>query len=134
MRSKTRPSGLWAFHRRFRGPGPSAPDFADVTHASIGEVKLTIIRRTMRWRFVRLLRRCESCQRECTCGCQWIQHMSRRGITEWLPGWVRNKWRNSNKTPVANKTLWQKLLEMVRRHRKIEWSWVKARSGILLNE
>jgi ribonuclease HI len=58
----------------------------------------------------------------------------KKGLAQWFPGWVRNNWRNSNKAPVANKTLWQKSLEMVGRHRKIEWSWMKAHSGILLNE
>jgi hypothetical protein len=58
----------------------------------------------------------------------------KKRITEWLPGWTRNNWRNSNGAAVANKTLWQALLGMVGRMRKIKWSWVKAQSGILLNE
>jgi ribonuclease HI len=58
----------------------------------------------------------------------------KKRITELLPNWVRNGWRNSKKAAVANKTLWQKLFEMVGRHRMVEWSWVKDHSRILLNE
>jgi ribonuclease HI len=52
----------------------------------------------------------------------------KKGIAEWLPGWVRDH------SKVPDRTLWQKLLEMVGRHRKIEWSWVNSHSGIMLNE
>jgi ribonuclease HI len=58
----------------------------------------------------------------------------KKGFTEWLPEWIRNNWRNSKGAAVANKTLWQALLGMVGWMRKIEWSWMKAHSGILLNE
>jgi hypothetical protein len=47
---------------------------------------------------------------------------------------LQRHWRNSMSAAVANKTLWQALLEMVGRMRKIEWWWMKAHSGILLNE
>jgi hypothetical protein len=35
---------------------------------------------------------------------------------------------------VSNKTLWQKLVEVCQQHSRIEWSWVKAHSGIVLSE
>jgi ribonuclease HI len=57
----------------------------------------------------------------------------KKGITEWLPKWVRNHWRNSNGAPVANKSLWDALVEVVKQTRKVEWTLVKGHSGILLN-
>jgi hypothetical protein len=36
--------------------------------------------------------------------------------------------------PVANKSLWQQLIDVVKTHERVEWSSVKAHSGIVLNE
>jgi hypothetical protein len=35
---------------------------------------------------------------------------------------------------VANKSLWEKLIAMVKSMKRVEWSWVKAHNGTLLNE
>jgi hypothetical protein len=51
-----------------------------------------------------------------------------------MPKWKKNGWRNSKKAGVANKSLWLALDAAVDRHRRIEFTWVKARSGILHNE
>ena len=32
-----------------------------------------------------------------------------KGMTEWLPGWIRKNWINSKKEPVLNRDLWEKL-------------------------
>jgi ribonuclease HI len=42
----------------------------------------------------------------------------KNGITEWFPGWIRNYWRNSKGAAVANKSLWQALMNAVSRMRK----------------
>lgn len=34
------------------------------------------------------------------------------GMNEWVSGWVRRGWKKSNKKPVENKELWQKLLSL----------------------
>jgi ribonuclease HI len=39
----------------------------------------------------------------------------KKGITEWLPNWIRNGWRNSQGAAVANKSLWQALIHAVSR-------------------
>ncbi|MCP8352470.1 ribonuclease HI [Candidatus Synchoanobacter obligatus] len=57
----------------------------------------------------------------------------RRGMIEWLPGWVRNNWRNSQKKPVKNQDLWQMLVAEADKH-EIEWHWVKGHSGHVENE
>jgi ribonuclease HI len=61
---------------------------------------------------------------------QYVQN----GITEWIHGWKRNGWKNSKKAPVANKTLWMQLDSEIARHRPVEFSWVKAHSGIVHHE
>jgi ribonuclease HI len=57
----------------------------------------------------------------------------KRGITEWIMGWQRNGWINSQKKPVKNADLWQALLKACERH-KIEWKWVKGHNGDAGNE
>jgi len=56
-----------------------------------------------------------------------------KGMTEWLPVWVRRNWINSQKKPVSNRDLWEKLLTLSRRHR-IEWNWIKGHAGHPENE
>jgi hypothetical protein len=61
---------------------------------------------------------------------QYVQ----KGMYEWMPRWNQNGWRNSKKAGVANKSLWLALEVAVGRHRRIEFTWAKAHSGILHNE
>jgi ribonuclease HI len=56
-----------------------------------------------------------------------------KGMTEWMPGWIRRNWHNSQKRPVLNRRLWQDLLEASRPH-QIQWHWVKGHNGHLENE
>ena len=56
-----------------------------------------------------------------------------KGITEWVPGWVRRNWMTSQKRPVLNKDLWEKILDMSKLH-QIEWRWIKGHSGHTENE
>lgn len=43
----------------------------------------------------------------------------------WLVGWQRNGWRNSQKKPVENQDLWQRLLAVCAKH-KVNWHKVKG--------
>jgi ribonuclease HI len=56
-----------------------------------------------------------------------------KGMTEWLPGWVRRKWVNSKKQPVLNRDLWENLMRISRPH-EIEWVWIKGHGGHKENE
>jgi ribonuclease HI len=58
----------------------------------------------------------------------------KNGITEWVSNWIRNGWKNTGGARVSNKSLWQKLMAAVNRMKRVEWSWVKAHNGRLLNE
>jgi ribonuclease HI len=57
----------------------------------------------------------------------------RQGITQWIDGWKRNGWMTSQKKPVKNKELWQRLDAAVAEH-QVEWLWVKGHSGHRENE
>ena len=56
-----------------------------------------------------------------------------KGMTEWLPGWIRRKWINSKKQPVLNRDLWENLLKISQPH-DIEWVWLKGHVGHKENE
>lgn len=57
----------------------------------------------------------------------------KKGLTEWMPGWLKKNWKNSANQPVKNKDLWLQLLEQTKRH-EISWFWVKGHSGDAGNE
>jgi ribonuclease HI len=56
-----------------------------------------------------------------------------KGMSEWIKGWIRKKWKNSQKKPVLNKDLWEELLELSKPH-KMEWVWIAGHSGHKENE
>ena len=56
-----------------------------------------------------------------------------KGMTEWLPGWIRRNWLNSQKKTVINRDLWEMLIKLCKPH-EIEWEWVKGHRGHEENE
>ena len=56
-----------------------------------------------------------------------------KGMTEWVEGWQRKGWKNSKKEEVANRDLWERLLELANIH-QIDWAWVKGHAGHEENE
>ncbi|MFA5354254.1 MAG: ribonuclease HI [Thermodesulfovibrionales bacterium] len=56
-----------------------------------------------------------------------------KGMTEWIKGWLRNNWKNSQKKDVMNRDLWERLLKASEPH-EIEWVWVKGHNGHSENE
>lgn len=52
----------------------------------------------------------------------------KRGMSEWLPGWIQKNWKN-----VKNPDLWQELLELSKMH-QIDWQWVRGHNGDKYNE
>ncbi|MCY3910516.1 MAG: ribonuclease HI [bacterium] len=51
----------------------------------------------------------------------------------WWEGWIRRGWRNSQKKAVANRDLWEPLIDLVLA-REIEFVWVKGHSGNRWND
>lgn len=55
------------------------------------------------------------------------------GITKWVFGWQKNGWKNKEKEEVANRELWEELIE-VSMGKNIKWNYVGGHSGISGNE
>ncbi|MCX7621569.1 MAG: SLOG family protein, partial [Acidimicrobiales bacterium] len=52
----------------------------------------------------------------------------------WWEGWIRRGWRNSQNKPVANRELWEPLIELVQRFGNVTFRWVKGHSGDRWND
>lgn len=66
----------------------------------------------------------EPCEVDLTTDSEYV----RKGINEWLPGWKARNWRTSDRKPVKNAELWQRLEQASARH-QVRWHWVKGHSG-----
>jgi len=73
-----------------------------------------------------LKRPCQVCL---TTDSQYLQ----KGITEWLPHWIKRGWKTCDKRPVKNTDLWQRLLAATQNH-TIEWQWIRGHNGHIENE
>ena len=52
----------------------------------------------------------------------------KRGITEWIDGWIKKNWKN-----VKNVDLWQELYPLSKQY-NIDWQWVRGHNGDKYNE
>lgn len=57
----------------------------------------------------------------------------RDGITKWIHNWKKNGWKKSNRKPVENKDLWERLDAAVSSH-QIIWHWIRGHTGHAENE
>lgn len=55
-----------------------------------------------------------------------------RGMSEWLPGWIRNG-RLETPDALANQDLWQQLAVLEQQH-SVDWYWVRGHAGHPFNE
>ena len=60
---------------------------------------------------------------------QYVQ----KGMSEWIHQWKKNFWRTSDKKPVKNQDLWQRLDTLAAAF-SISWNWVKGHAGNEYNE
>ncbi len=62
----------------------------------------------------------------------------KKGMTEWIDGWIKKGWKSSTKKPVLNQDLWEMLKREEDRLKssgiKMKWTYVQAHVGITLNE
>lgn len=56
-----------------------------------------------------------------------------KGMNEWISGWRRRGWMTVSGTPVKNRELWEKLIELDEKH-DINWDWIKGHAGHPENE
>ena len=52
----------------------------------------------------------------------------------WYEGWRRRGWTNSQKKPVANRDLWEPLIDLCLARGDVEFRWVKGHSGDPMND
>ncbi|MCD9033274.1 ribonuclease HI [Luteimonas sp. Y-2-2-4F] len=79
------------------------------------------------------IRGLEALTEPCTVVLQTDSQYVRKGITEWMPNWIRRNWRTAAGEPVKNQELWQRLHAAAAPHR-IDWRWVKGHAGDPDNE
>lgn len=70
----------------------------------------------------------ESCRVRLFTDSQYLK----KGITQWLPGWIARGWKRKD-GELQNEDLWRQLSELVKGH-QIEWGWVKGHAGNRWNE
>jgi len=70
-----------------------------------------------------------SCSVRITTDSQYVK----QGMEQWLARWQANGWRTSDKKPVKNQDLWQRLALAVARH-QVQWFWTRGHSGHADNE
>lgn len=52
----------------------------------------------------------------------------------WWRGWLARGWTTSAKKPVANRDLWEPLVELVNERGDVSFRWVKGHSGDAMND
>jgi ribonuclease HI/uncharacterized phage-like protein YoqJ len=52
----------------------------------------------------------------------------------WHEGWIKRGWLNSAKKPVANRDLWEPLIELVLERRDVTFRWVKGHGVDAMND
>jgi ribonuclease HI len=70
----------------------------------------------------------EALKRPCVVTLYTDSQYLKNGVTEWMAGWMKNGWRTSDKKPVKNQDLWQRLHAAKSQH-EVHWHWVKGHSG-----
>jgi ribonuclease HI len=62
----------------------------------------------------------------------------KKGMSEWIDGWIKKGWIGSAKKPVLNKDLWVALKKEEDRLKaggvKVVWTYVPAHVGVVMNE
>jgi len=69
------------------------------------------------------------CEIDLTTDSQYVK----RGVEEWMARWRANGWRTSDKQPVKNRDLWERLSAALAAH-TVRWHWVKGHAGHAENE
>ena len=72
----------------------------------------------------------ENCEVTLTTDSQYVVNAIEKG---WLESWRKNGWRKSDKSPVQNVDLWEKLIGLLDRH-KVTFVWVRGHNGHPYNE
>lgn len=62
----------------------------------------------------------------------------KKGMTEWIRGWIARGWKGSTKKPVLNQDLWELLKQeedrLIALGTAVKWTYVRGHAGVPLNE
>ena len=75
----------------------------------------------------------EALKRPCEVALTTDSQYVKRGVEEWMARWRANGWRTSDRKPVKNQDLWERLSVALAAHR-VSWHWVKGHAGHAENE
>jgi ribonuclease HI len=75
----------------------------------------------------------EALKRACSVVVTTDSQYVRRGVEEWMARWRANGWKTSDKKPVKNRDLWERLAAALVSH-EVRWKWVKGHAGHVENE
>jgi ribonuclease HI len=75
----------------------------------------------------------EALKRPCRVDLHTDSQYLRHGVMSYLAKWKQNGWRTSDKKPVKNIDLWQRLDRAMHEH-QIRWHWLRGHAGHALNE
>jgi ribonuclease HI len=78
------------------------------------------------------IRALEALRQPCRADMHTDSQYLRRGVTEWLPGWIARGWRRKDGV-LQNEDLWRRLADAAARH-DVHWTWVKGHAGDPHNE
>jgi ribonuclease HI len=74
----------------------------------------------------------ERLERPCRVELHTDSRYLQRGVSEWLPEWVKRGWRRRS-GELQNEDLWRRLAAAVTRH-QVTWKWLKGHAGHPRNE
>jgi ribonuclease HI len=117
------------------GPGGWAWAVPDGDHASGGDLRTT----NQRMEITAVLEALNALGGERTSGSLTVISDSTYVVKcfqdRWWEGWLRRAWKNSQGKPVANRDLWEPLLDLALvPGREVQFRWVKGHSGDQWNE
>ena len=78
------------------------------------------------------IRGLESLKRRCRVHLFTDSQYLRKGVTQWLPGWIARGWRRKD-GELQNEDLWRRLAELIQLH-EVHWDWIKGHAGNRWNE
>jgi ribonuclease HI len=70
----------------------------------------------------------EALKRPCAVVLTTDSQYVKRGVEEWMARWRANGWRTSDRKPVKNRDLWERLSAALASHR-VDWHWVRGHAG-----
>jgi ribonuclease HI len=78
------------------------------------------------------IRALEALRKPCRVELHTDSQYLRRGVSEWLPGWIARGWRRKS-GELQNEDLWRRLAAAAARH-EVTWKWLRGHAGHPQNE